>query len=187
MANSVICENPMRYPILDIRSQHSRRSHWPEVPNPRITEWLYAENFSPDFFQMFSTFLTVLQPAFCAFLHVDKGHFITESESLSQNVRLGIKFRNEQGKIQVNHNWFLGYTKDEEGNLIIDEEQAEVVRRIYRDFLDGKTERQIVIALEAEGIKNGAGHTKWQKSNIHQILTNEKYIGDALLQNTVMK
>ena len=43
-----------------------------------------------------------------------------ESESLSANVRMGIQYRNQQGKVQINHNWFLGYTKDEEGNLVID-------------------------------------------------------------------
>ena len=42
-----------------------------------------------------------------------------ESESLSANVRLGIQFRNQQGKVQINHNWFLGYTKDEDGKLVI--------------------------------------------------------------------
>lgn len=45
-----------------------------------------------------------------------------ESESLSANVRLGLQFRYQQGKVQVNHNWFLGYTKDEDGHLIIDQE-----------------------------------------------------------------
>ena len=108
-----------------------------------------------------------------------------ESESLSANVRLGIKFRNERGKVQVNHNWFLGYTKDEEGNLIIDEEQAEVVRRIFREYLDGASCIQIKNGLERDGILNGAGHEKWCDTNIRQILTNEKYIGDAILQKTV--
>lgn len=107
-----------------------------------------------------------------------------ESESLSANVRLGIQYRNQQGKVQVNHNWFLGYTKDEEGNLVIDEEQAEIVRRIYREYLEGQSLLQIKRGLEKDGIKNGAGHTKWHESNIKQILTNEKYIGDALLQKT---
>ena len=41
-----------------------------------------------------------------------------ESESLSANIRLGIQFRNQQGKVQVNHNRFLGYTKDEDGNSL---------------------------------------------------------------------
>lgn len=60
-----------------------------------------------------------------------------ESESLSANVRLGIQFRNQQGKVQINHNWFLGYTKDEGGKLVIVPEKAAVVRRIYAEYLEG--------------------------------------------------
>ena len=107
-----------------------------------------------------------------------------ESESLSANVRMGIQYRNQQGKVQINHNWFLGYTKDAEGNLVIDPEQAEIVRRIFREYLEGASFLQIKRSLEADGIPNGAGHLKWHESNIHQILTNEKYCGDVLLQKT---
>jgi DNA invertase Pin-like site-specific DNA recombinase len=107
-----------------------------------------------------------------------------ESESLSANVRLGLQFRYQQGKVQVNHNWFLGYTKDEDGHLIIDPKQAEVVKRIYREYLSGDGFLKIKRSLEADGILNGAGHKKWHETNIKQILTNEKYIGDALLQKT---
>lgn len=107
-----------------------------------------------------------------------------ESESLSANVRLGIQFRNQQGKVQINHNWFLGYTKDENGKLIIVPEEAAVVQRIYAEYLDGRSFLQIKRGLEAAGVLNGAGHQKWHESNIKQILTNEKYIGDALLQKT---
>lgn len=39
--------------------------------------------------------------------------------------------------MQVNHNRFLGYTKDEEGQLIIEPEEAEVVKRIYQEYLEG--------------------------------------------------
>lgn len=107
-----------------------------------------------------------------------------ESESLSANVRLGIQFRNQAGKVQVNHNRFLGYTKDEEGKLIIVPEEAAIVRRIYAEYMDGRSFLQIKRGLEADGILNGAGNAKWYESNIRQILTNEKYIGDALLQKT---
>ena len=107
-----------------------------------------------------------------------------ESESLSANVRLGIQFRNQAGKVQVNHNRFLGYTKDEEGKLIIVPEEAKIVRRIYAEYMDGASFLQIKRGLEADGILNGAGNAKWYESNIKQILTNEKYIGDALLQKT---
>ena len=54
-----------------------------------------------------------------------------ESHSLSQNVKMGLQYRYQQGKVQINHNRFLGYTKDADGNLVIDPEQAETVKRIY--------------------------------------------------------
>ena len=107
-----------------------------------------------------------------------------ESESLSANVRLGIQYRNQKGKVQVNHNRFLGYTKDEEGRLIIVPEEAETVRRIFAEYLEGKSLLTIRRGLEADGIRNGAGNLRWHESNLKQILTNEKYIGDALLQKT---
>ncbi len=107
-----------------------------------------------------------------------------ESESLSANIRLGLQFRNQQGKVRVNHNWFLGYTKDDKGNLIVVPEEAAIVRRIYAEYMDGASILKIKRGLEADGILNGAHHKKWNESNIKQILTNEKYIGDALLQKT---
>lgn len=60
-----------------------------------------------------------------------------ESQSLSQNVKLGIQYRYQQGEVQVNHNRFLGYTKDENNKLVINPEQAKVVKRIYREYLEG--------------------------------------------------
>ena len=59
-----------------------------------------------------------------------------ESQSLSQNIKLGLQYRYQQGHVQVNHNRFLGYTKDADGHLIIDPDQAEIVRRIYREYLE---------------------------------------------------
>ena len=107
-----------------------------------------------------------------------------ESQSLSQNVKLGLQYRYQQGHVQVNHNRFLGYTKDADGHLVIDPEQAEIVRRIYREYLQGLSMDKIAAGLEADGILTGAGKTKWHTSTINKILRNEKYIGDALLQKT---
>lgn len=107
-----------------------------------------------------------------------------ESQSLSQNVKLGLQFRYQNGQVQVNHNRFLGYTKDEEGNLVIDPEQAEVVKRIYREYLEGYSMDKIAAGLEADGILTGAGNPRWHTSTINKILRNEKYIGDALLPKT---
>ncbi len=108
-----------------------------------------------------------------------------ESQSLSQNVRLGLQYRYQQGKVQVCANRFLGYDKDEDGNLVINPEEAEVVKRIYREYLSGKSYYQIGQELSADGIRTAAGNDYWLASTLKKILTNEKYIGDALLQKTV--
>jgi len=107
-----------------------------------------------------------------------------ESQSLSQNVKLGLQYRYQQGEIQVNCARFLGYTKDENKHLVVVPEEAEVVKRIYREYLEGASMLKIARGLEADGILNGAGKERWHTSNINQILRNEKYIGDALLQKT---
>lgn len=107
-----------------------------------------------------------------------------ESQSLSQNIKMGLQYRYQQGKVPINHKRFLGYTKDTDGNLIIDTEQAEIVKRIYREYLDGSSMDKIAVGLEADGILTGAGGEKWHTSTIKKILTNEKYMGDALLQKT---
>ena len=91
-------------------------------------------------------------------------------------------FRYQNGQVQVNHNHFLGYTKDADGNLIIDPEQAEVVKRIYREYLEGYSMDRIAKGLEADGILTGAGKTKWWTSTINKILRNEKYIDEALVK-----
>jgi len=107
-----------------------------------------------------------------------------ESLSLSQNVKMGFAFRFQNGEMQINHNRFLGYTKDENKQLVIDPAEAEIVKRIYREYLEGASLHQIGHGLEADGILTAAGKPKWRAETIRKILKNEKYIGDALLQKT---
>lgn len=107
-----------------------------------------------------------------------------ESQSLSQNVKLGLQYRYQQGLVQVNHNRFMGYTKDEDGKLIIEPSEAKIVKRIYREYLEGQSFLQIGRGLEKDGILTGAGKQRWRPESVKKILTNEKYIGDALLQKT---
>src|SRR5690625_2315817 len=107
-----------------------------------------------------------------------------ESQSLSQNVKLGIQYRYQQGEVQVNHNRFLGYTKDENNKLVINPEQAKIDKRIYREYLEGSSLVQIARGLESDEILTAAKRTKWRPESIKKILQNEKYIGDALLQKT---
>ena len=83
-----------------------------------------------------------------------------ESQSLSQNVKLGLQYRYQQGEIQINCARFLGYTKDENKHLVIVPEEAEIVKRIYREYLEGASMLKIARGLEADGILNGAGKEK---------------------------
>ena len=107
-----------------------------------------------------------------------------ESQSLSQNIKLGLQYRYQNVEVQVNHNRFLRYTKDEDGYLIIEPTEAEVVKRIYREYLEGSSLLQIGRGLEADGILTAAGKVKWRPETLRKILQNEKYIGNALLQKT---
>src|SRR5665647_121711 len=107
-----------------------------------------------------------------------------ESRSTSQNVKMGFQYRFQKGEMQINHNRFLGYTKDENKQLIIDPEGAKVVKRIYREYLEGASLFDICKGLEADGILTGAGLPKWRPETVKKMLQNEKYVGDALLQKT---
>ena len=107
-----------------------------------------------------------------------------ESRNLSENTRWGIARRYENGVVLVNHKKFLGYTKDEDGELIIVPEQAKLVRRIYRLYLEGLSTQQIANTFMAEGIKTVTGKDKWHDTVIAKILQNEKYMGDVLQQKT---
>ena len=86
------------------------------------------------------------------------------------------------GKVSVPFGRFLGYDRGEDGNLVINEGQAEVVRRIYGFFLQGHSPYKIAKILTEEGTPTPGGKKVWGKAVVESILTNEKYKGDALLQ-----
>lgn len=107
-----------------------------------------------------------------------------ESRNISENTRWGVVRRFENGKMIVNHNKFMGYTKNENGDLVIVPEEAEIVRLIFRLYLEGYSAKKISQYLEENGIKTATGQDKWHDSVIFKMLRNEKYMGDALLQKT---
>lgn len=107
-----------------------------------------------------------------------------ESRNLSENTKWGITRRFENGIVSVNHKKFMGYTKDDKGDLVIVPEEAEIVRGIFRMYLEGSSLVQITRTLEADKIKTVTGKDKWNSSVISRMLINEKYMGDALLQKT---
>lgn len=107
-----------------------------------------------------------------------------ESRSISENATWGIRKKFERGEIRVNTTKFVGYDKWEDGNLVINPQQAKIVRQIFRDFLQGETPESIARSLKEEGVPGWNGKANWYPTTIQRMLQNEKYMGDALLQKT---
>jgi site-specific DNA recombinase len=108
-----------------------------------------------------------------------------ESRSISANVSWGVTKRFSQGIPHIPTTYFLGYDEDEEGNLIINEDEAKIIRRIFKEFLDGKGTARIARSLMKDGIKTARGNTTWTSDSVLKILRNEKFAGHALCQKTV--
>jgi DNA invertase Pin-like site-specific DNA recombinase len=105
-----------------------------------------------------------------------------ESRSISENVKWGKRKRFADGKFTMPYKRFLGYEKGPDGLPEIVESEAEIIRRIYRLFLYGKSVYAIAAILTNDGIPTPTGKKKWFPNTVESILTNEKYKGDALLQ-----
>ena len=107
-----------------------------------------------------------------------------ESESLSKNITWGKQKSAEAGKVDFQYKKMLGYRKGTDGQPEIVPEEAEIIRRIYRRYLAGRSLGQIKQELEQDNIPTAQKVERWSSAVIHNILTNEKYMGDALLQKT---
>ena len=107
-----------------------------------------------------------------------------ESESLSGNIARGKMMSMQAGNVPFQYKKLLGYREGEDGKPEIDPEEAKTVRRIYRRYLEGCSLSQIQRELEADHVPTAQGIQRWSYQVIHNILTNERYIGDALLGKT---
>lgn len=107
-----------------------------------------------------------------------------ESRSISENSTWGIRRRFEKGQHKMSTKRFLGFDTDEGGKLVINRKQAPIVKRLYYEFLSGKTVDYIKRIFEREGVVNWDGSTKWQVTTLQSMLENEKYKGDAILQKS---
>ena len=108
-----------------------------------------------------------------------------ESRSISSNVSWGYRKGFKEGRVNLNTSSFLGYVKDKDGNLVINEQEASTVRLIYSLFLEGHSIQGIVKILNNEKIPTVRKKYGWQYNGVKSILSNEKYCGDALLQKCV--
>ena len=105
-----------------------------------------------------------------------------ESRSISENVTWGQRKRMADGKVTMPYGRFLGYRKGEDGLPEIVPEEAEVVKLIYKSFMEGLSYYKIAKMLMEREIPAPAGGEKWHRRTVESILTNEKYKGSALLQ-----
>ena len=107
-----------------------------------------------------------------------------ESHFRSENIKFGIRHRMRSGKTVLNHTQFLGYTKGPDGILQIVPEEAEIVRKIFDLYIQGNGVRKIKRYLEEHGIKTVTGKAEWSTSTIDRMQSNEKYVGEVLMQKT---
>lgn len=104
-----------------------------------------------------------------------------ESYNISENQKWAVQKKFARGDVMINTNRFLGYDKDKDGNLIINEKEAEIVRMIFRMYLGGDGTFRIAKKLNELGIPTVTGK-QWHETTIRGMLKNEKYKGDCLLQ-----
>lgn len=107
-----------------------------------------------------------------------------ESESISKNVSWGVRQSFKNGNVPIKYKTLLGYKKGADGLPEIVPEEAEIVRLIYRSYLDGMSLKQIADTLNSRGLRTKHKNASWQIEIVKSILVNEKYSGDALLQKT---
>lgn len=109
-----------------------------------------------------------------------------ESRSISQNVIWGVRSRMKRGARKMNVKYTLGYEYlDEE--IVINEEEAEIVRNIYDAFIAGDSLTEIAERLKKENKIKKEAKTEWSYHDVYKILRDEKYIGTFIMQKTVVK
>ena len=107
-----------------------------------------------------------------------------DSESRSKNVKWGIRQSTTNPDAHIFARLCYGYRKDDDGKLVIVEEEAENVRLIFDLYLSGYSVLAITRELQRCGIKTPTGKENWPKRSIDMMLRNEKYIGDVLVYKT---
>ena len=105
----------------------------------------------------------------------------SENESRSENIRMGLSFRASNGTSGLYKRKLYGYAKNETGELVIDNGQAQVVRDIFRWYLGGDSVLGIIKKLSDAGISSPTGKEKWSKRAIEKMLENEKDTGTVTL------
>ena len=102
-----------------------------------------------------------------------------ESETISSHIRLGFKMKRERGEM-IGFNSCFGYEFDsKKQTMLIKEDEAKIVRRIFQWYLDGYGSSSISRMLTEMGITSPTGKDHWGETTVMNILKNEKYVGDV--------
>ncbi|MBP5306184.1 MAG: recombinase family protein [Lachnospiraceae bacterium] len=105
-----------------------------------------------------------------------------ESHTKSEIMNASVEMRFKRGIFLTPK--LLGYDHDENGNLVINEEEAKTVRLIFFSYLFGYTTQQIADALTDLDRLTKRGNDVWSAGSVLQILSNERYCGDVLARKT---
>jgi site-specific DNA recombinase len=119
------------------------------------------------------------------YLIIYAGFAQSESESISKNITWSYRKNFEDGKPIFMYKKLLGYKKGEDGKPEIVPREAKIVERIYTMYLSGMTVDVISRQLQSEHIVIPNKAFTFGKNMIMNILKNEKYCGDCILQKTV--
>ena len=119
------------------------------------------------------------------YLVIYAGFAQSESESISKHITWTYRKKFEEGKVSFQYKNFLGYRKGADSQPEIVPEEAAIVERIYEMFLAGQPVKVIAQTLQAEKIEIPGKNLSFSKNMIMNILRNEKYCGDCILQKTV--
>lgn len=110
---------------------------------------------------------------------------IDESIKYSTLTKKQVKKSFQKGKVHTPTTYFLGYDTDKNGDIVINEKEAEIVRQIFNDFLSGKGTPAIAKQLNEEKVKTGRGNTHWTSNAVYKIIKQEKYYGAVRTQKSV--
>lgn len=119
------------------------------------------------------------------YLVIYAGFAQSESESMSKNITWAYRKRFEDGKVLMQYKSMLGYRKGADGEPEIVPEEAKIVTRIFDMFLSGQTVRAISEQLRSEKIHIPGKNFSFSHVMVYNILRNEKYCGDSILQKTI--
>lgn len=107
-----------------------------------------------------------------------------EVENISANVKKGLRMKMERGEM-VGFQGCLGYDYDPETKSIsINEKEAEIVRYIFRRYIEGVGGMVISRELEEQGYLSPRGNKRWTETTVLGIIKNEKYKGDLMMGKT---